>query len=276
MIENSLGELNGTIEAEIERLERTIGNVEDQRTVLERKVNDCLDQFLVELKPLQKNVKDLNVSMNDVKSDINVLHLEVKEVKSDVTELKYTQQMNYVETIERHPKTILSEQEIAKLEKWSKLKCREVIFDTNINNWEKDNSDFGKTIIGKGYLMFLIEDHQGELFGFSIKDQIKGIEKGKKQELSSFVFEFNLNRKKRLMKPKRYRIKKNSKPNLVIFDDNKDELIEFDSITLMKQNCEESYCKSSEEFDYERIDVPLCETDETLFKMKRLIVIQMQ
>ena len=127
-----------------------------------------------------------------------------------------------------------------------------------------------------------------ERFGFSIDEQIVKKQQNKQQKQiivqkeTNNIFEFNLDSNKRLGNEMKYKLQKNQSFQLIIFDDNKDELIQFDNLKLMKKSIKHSECKSSQKFDYKHLKMddknkinPLCETDETLFEMKRLIVIQM-
>ena len=51
------------------------------------------------------------------------------------------------------------------LEKWTELKCSDIVFDSNIDDWSQGLSEFDRRIIGNKQLTFLIEDEDGEIFG---------------------------------------------------------------------------------------------------------------
>ena len=63
---------------------------------------------------------------------------------------------------------MLDENEKNQLEQWTNKKCGEVIFDSDKDNWSKDTSVFNERIIGKKQLVFLIEDSEGEKFGYEL------------------------------------------------------------------------------------------------------------
>ena len=55
------------------------------------------------------------------------------------------------------------------LENWTGLRCGEVVFDSDEDNWKQDRSVFNDRIIGRNHLVFLIEDEGGEKFGYYLK-----------------------------------------------------------------------------------------------------------
>ena len=67
----------------------------------------------------------------------------------------------------------LTTNEIHQLEEWTSLKCGAVLFDSNNDNWNRDTSVFCDKIIGKKQMIFLIEDTDGEKFGYYLDTEIK-------------------------------------------------------------------------------------------------------
>ena len=85
----------------------------------------------------------------------------------------------------------LTPEEQKQFEEWTGLQCSDIVFDSNVDNWSKDTSVFNERIIGKKQLVFLIEDEDGEKFGYYLNTQV--IEKyGKWIETDKKSFHFNL------------------------------------------------------------------------------------
>ena len=42
------------------------------------------------------------------------------------------------------------------LEEWTELKCSEIVFDSNVDNWDKNTSVLNERIIGKKQVAFVI------------------------------------------------------------------------------------------------------------------------
>ena len=97
------------------------------------------------------------------------------------------------------------------LEEWTRLKCSHVIFNSDIDNWSKDTSVLNDRIIGKKQIAIIIEDEDGEIFGYYCNPKIIDyyykslrLEQAKTDPKS---FEFNLESNGRLDKPMKFEIK---------------------------------------------------------------------
>ena len=71
------------------------------------------------------------------------------------------------------------------------MKCSEILFDSDVDDWSEDTSVFNERIIGKKQLTFLIEDEDGEIFGYYLNTEVVE-DYGWKQETDSKSFHFNL------------------------------------------------------------------------------------
>ena len=67
---------------------------------------------------------------------------------------------------------IMNEKEITQIEKWTKLKCGEIVFDSTKDNWEEYISTFHSKILNKNQLIFIVEDTEGNKFGGYIDAKI--------------------------------------------------------------------------------------------------------
>ena len=81
--------------------------------------------------------------------------------------------------------------ELNQLEDWTGLQCNDLLFDSNIHDWSKNNSDFSSRIKGHRNVCILIEDTNGNIFGGYCSKEI-GIDKYH-FDSKSFVFSLQIN-----------------------------------------------------------------------------------
>ena len=173
----------------------------------------------------------------------------------------------------------ISLKEQKQLEEWTSLKCSDIVFDSNVDNWSEDTSEFNEKIIGKKQLAFLIETEDGEKFGYYLNTEI--IEKywqkygDPRIETDNNSFEFNLESNGRLPKPMKFEIKDLEKCGYLLFEKSDGYLIKLGDIRLFKENYKNlSRCYQFEnDFDYHGIENALC--GKFHFTPKRILVIQM-
>ena len=58
------------------------------------------------------------------------------------------------------------------IEEMTQMKMGETLFDSNVDNWSKDTSVLSERIIGKKQIVFMIEDSEGEIFGYYLNSEI--------------------------------------------------------------------------------------------------------
>ena len=166
------------------------------------------------------------------------------------------------------------------IELWTNLKCGNVLFDSNKYNWSIYSSSFNRVIINKSNLLFLIEDEDGEIFGYYLSTQVPQDIGRSSTDFNSF--HFNLKSKdNRLKYPIKFEIKHPVWGGICLYDENEKEyLINLGNIVLCKkENKDKSYCHQYNEgdFDYHGIGKALCgKTDPEFFKPTRIVVIQME
>ena len=107
---------------------------------------------------------------------------------------------------------------LKQLEEWTELKCCDLLFDSEIDNWLKYYSVLNERIIGKKQLVFVIENENGEIFGYYLNTEI--IEEYKNHETDLNSFHFNLQSNGRLEKPMKFEIKDFTK-GYILFDKTK-------------------------------------------------------
>ena len=59
----------------------------------------------------------------------------------------------------------LTYNQLIQIEEWTGLKCKEILFDSDIDNWSKNSSTFDSKIKGRKQLVFIVEDTEGNKFG---------------------------------------------------------------------------------------------------------------
>ena len=173
----------------------------------------------------------------------------------------------------------LSVEQIKQLEEWTGLKCTDIVFDSNVDNWSEGTSVFNERIIGKKQLVFLIEDEDEEKFGYYLNTEV--IEKYDDWiETDNKSFEFNLESNGRLEHPMKFEIKDLKVGGYGLYEKSSWFLIALGDIGLYKENNKnESLCGQNEDkFDYHGIENALCGKIyyPDKFTPKRILVIQMK
>ena len=167
--------------------------------------------------------------------------------------------------------------EVKQLEEWTKLKCGEVLFDSNKDNWEKSTSVLNEKIIGKSKLMFLIEKDNKDLIGYYLNTQV--VEKYEKTiPTDSKTFHFSLRSNGRVPDPIKYEIKDVMKGGIGLEYNNDCYLVSIGYIRLKKYHVKHFsfvYNSTPSFFDYHGYENPLTSNYYHHFTPKRIIVIQM-
>ena len=180
---------------------------------------------------------------------------------------------------------LISKNNQKQIEEWTGLKCSDILFDSNVDNWSEETSVFNERIIGKKQLIFLIEDEDNEIFGYYCNTQI--IEKYDyyRQETDFGSFQFNLQSKNnRLKQPMKFEIKDLQYSGIELYEKSDSGLICLGNIILCKENKKyQSYCDNNEDdFNYHGIENALCGKtfddwgNGDMFISKRILVIQMK
>ena len=60
------------------------------------------------------------------------------------------------QNIDKYLTELVSQQEIQKLEEWTLLKCSDIIFDSDIDNWSGNTSVFDDKVMNRSQLLFVI------------------------------------------------------------------------------------------------------------------------
>ena len=176
-----------------------------------KEFEEIIGKFEKELKEQQKNSDEINSKINNLNQIVNLeFNKETKEEREEIEKIKKEKErfineflqfeINFVD----YKKCELKKEQKVQIENWTKMKMKEIIFDSNIHNWEVDESEFNDLILNKQNLLFLIETDDNIKFGGFISSKINKIEDYISDE-NAFVFTFKDN------KPMKFDIRKDKK-----------------------------------------------------------------
>ena len=170
----------------------------------------------------------------------------------------------------------LSSNEIKQLEEWTQLKCDEILFDTNEENWTAKQCIFNDKIIGKNHLIFLIQDEKGERFGYYFNNVMTERYFPSRIETDINSFHFNLQSNGRLSQPMKFEIKDIKEGGCVLFEKLDYRLFACGELLLMKKRMKHaSHCLQCDEtVEHHEIENAL-RGEVGFFVAKRITVIQM-
>ena len=118
----------------------------------------------------------------------------------------------------------INEKDQTYLEKWTGLKYDDIIFDSNVDNWNISTSVLNEKIRNKTQIVFLIEDKEGEKFGYYYNDETISSSNGYKGKNKSF--HFNLESKNnRLNEPMKFEMNDTNDCGIGLFNVFHEELI---------------------------------------------------
>ena len=233
------------------------------------------------------------VKTNDFKSEKDVIknqlqsvHSNMKQVASviDLIQNNYTQLSDQINLMLRYEYTQrslhfnLTPEERYQLEEWTGLRCSQIVFDSYNNPWNRTYCSLNDCIIGRSQLLFLIEEDDGEKFGYYFNTEVY---RRFKQWIRTdrYTFQFNLNAKGNMHHPMKYEIYNLETGGISLFRDSESDLIWLGNITLFKHEFyDNSYCIQNDKFNYHGINDALrgISGRDNTFHIKRLLVIQME
>ena len=142
-------------------------------------------------------------------------------------------------TIEMKRHLDLSDYQIQMIQHWTGFKIEETLFDSYVDNWAMNTSCFTQRILGKSHLLFLIDDENGEKFGYYLHTQARdnkmenGI--GSLIPTDKHSFHFNLETRGRLEDAVKFEIMDVKNGGIILYHPNSPELIQIGEIRLFKQ-----------------------------------------
>ena len=269
-------------------------------------LQDTIDTIVESMRKDTKTYKEMKSKLIDSLIEMNE-ELEMEELQStNGNEMKKKEiEEKYSKLIESYQKYVTTdgEQEIRKilsedcifmLEEWTGKDCSEIVFQSSYDEITETNCQLQQKINGKEHLAFLIEDTDGELFGFYFNPKIV-LQKGRygycEIPCDNKCFEFNLiegDRNDPLDEPTKFTMRDLSR-GLKLSLESSDSLLSFGDITMHKKgNRWSNYVAQYENIvEYHSNYCGLCgkaimEWDEEVdpkyncFTPTRIIVIQMK
>ena len=241
---------------------------------------------------METKCQQFNETMNEVKEQQNTIYIDqlklqdkveknetlMKEEFNNVTN-NFVKKSDIPQTL-KETKNIININHFKQLEEWSGLKCGDILFDSNVDNWNVNTSILNDKIIGKKQLIFIVEHSDNEIFGYYFNTQI--IEKyNERMETDNKSFQFNLQSKNnRLQSSMQFEINDLQNGGIQLYERNNNILISLGNIHLHKENDNNnSTCQQNENyFNYHEIPNALCGQlwENKYFTTKRILVIQMK
>ncbi|BFU26611.1 trichohyalin, putative [Entamoeba histolytica] len=165
---------------------------------------------------------------------------------------------------------------IEQLEEWTNRKVGNILFDSDIDNWNKNTSVFDERIINNKHIIIIIEDEEGNKFGGYVNEKIDRVGYDI-NDSKSFVF--SLESKGRMKGMKKFDIKEPENA-FCRFNKSNNYLFGFGllgDIRVYKENDKTySHCQQYS-FEYKGISNALCgKQHPNHFTPKRIIVIEMK
>ena len=231
------------------------------KILCDKKMNIVLEPLLKEIARIKEKFQARKDSWDDFQIDTS----------------QYTQKKENDEIIDltHHSMSI---NEIKQIEDWTHLKISEVVFDSENDNWSKENGVFNEKVIGKDKLVFLIQDDHGSKFGGYVNEKI--IQESKWiSDPNAFLFSLKTDDNDQMTK---FDVKDPTKV-FYLWKENNTQMFGFGSsidIGIYREtNKESSWCNQSSErtFDYHHMQNVFIhnQNDFGVFTPERICVFSM-
>ncbi|BFU24513.1 trichohyalin, putative [Entamoeba histolytica] len=236
----------------------------------EEMMTECLTQY-------EKQISFLNKSRDIVLNERNTTSMSDKKRKRQEEKRRKEEERKKQEQEKRLriTKGISTMEEIEQLEEWTNRKVGNILFDSDIDNWNYGTSVFDQRIWKKEHIIIIIEDEEGNKFGGYVNSKIDKIYGNYIYDSKSFVFSLNSNgRMKGMMK---FDIKKSQHAFCLYNQTVNDILFEFGflgDICVFKENIKTLSSCHQFSFEYNGMSNALC--GKYNFTPKRIIVIEMK
>ncbi|BFU20582.1 TLD, putative [Entamoeba histolytica] len=251
-------------EKKIQEQERKIKEQEEERNKQkeeqDRKIQEQKEEQEKKIQEHERKIQEQERKTTEQEKKIQ--QLEKLRIIKEGRKEEMIQIMKGMNTIE----------EIRQIEEWTNRKVEDILFDSDIDNWNKNTSVFDQRIMNKEHIIIIIEDEEGNKFGGYVDSKIDKV--GWINDSQSFVF--SLESKGRIEGMKKFDIK-TPEGAFCLFNQSHDCLFIFGfghDIFVFKENYKtQSHCNQYS-FEYEGISNALC--GKYSFTPKRIIVIEMK
>ncbi|BFU24580.1 TLD, putative [Entamoeba histolytica] len=253
-------------ERKIQEYERKIKEQEEERNKQkeeqDRKIQEQKEEQDKKIQEHERKIQEQERKTTEQEKKIQ--QLEKLRIIKEGRKEEMIQIMKGMNTIE----------EIRQIEEWTNRKVEDILFDSDIDNWNKNTSVFDQRIMNKEHIIIIIEDEEGNKFGGYVNSKIDKV--GYINDSQSFVFSLESNGRIEGMKKFDIRL-----PLYAFCLSNQSDNCLFalglgDILVCKENNKTESFC-SQHSFDYKRISNALCGKQlPERFTPKRIIVIEMK
>ena len=244
-------------------------------------INELISQLALLNSELISYQHQNELYLNQQKQHYKTLHKQLISKQNNINEIKEIEEFIKEEKEKKQKKSDelhISIEELQMIESWTKKEMKEIIFDTEINDWEEEESEFDEIIMNKNQLLFLIEiEESNNKFGGYINNTINVLynedeNKGIISDEISFVFK--LKGKNSIHFP----MKKECSENAFYLYPKEDRLLfklGFNDIEIYKED-EDSfvYQENNSSFDYNNNSYALVGKKDYITP-KRILVIQL-
>ncbi|BFU23053.1 predicted protein [Entamoeba histolytica] len=239
-----------------EKMERIIQECKSDEETLGKARNELIDKIISIEEMIMKD------KIIKIPEETDTITTEFNKKKEEWEKHYYS---DYLEMKKR-------KEEFKQLEEWTNRKVRSILFDSNIDDWNKNTSVFDQRIINKEHIIIIIEDEDGNKFGGYVNSKIDKY--CYINDSKSFVFSLKSNGRMKGMK--KFDIKQ-TQYAFYLNNQIQDCLFKFgfgNDIFVCKENYKtKSWCEQ-QSFEYNEIENALC--GKFFFTPKQIIVIEMK
>ncbi|BFU23151.1 predicted protein [Entamoeba histolytica] len=285
VIEKSQETIN-QIEIMKKQMSRIIQECNNDEETLSKTRNDLIDKIIsIEEMIMKDKIFKIPKETDKITAEFNKNKEEWEKYYSDYLERKTREEEEKKERKEeerrkekekkkqegerlRIMKGMNTMEEMIQIEEWTNRRVEDILFDSDIDNWNRNTSVFNQRIKNKEDIIIIVKDEDGNKFGGYVNSKIDKV--GWINDSQSFVFSLESNGRM-----KKFDIKQPQDAFYLINQSN-DCLFEFGlgDICVYKENNKTiSHC-NQHSFEYKGIENALCGKQH--FTPKRIIVIEMK
>ena len=176
----------------VQQIDEFIDRIKHITNEIENMKKECLKEK--EIYESKKNV--LEHFILQVLDEMKQKALKEHDEQRERIEKEYDSMINHnLQSFYSHfDSSILNLNEIIHLEKWTRKKCGEILFDSQTDNWNFNSSIFENKVKGKRNVSFIVEDDQCNKYGYYFDSTPIEINRWMKNK-NSFLFSFKINGK---------------------------------------------------------------------------------
>ena len=144
-----------TLKEIIKTIEKITEEGQNSQETMKKAKNELIDEIIkARRKEMEEKIKKKKEEIKEIKNDF-----EKRKIELDKNRIESEEEKN-----ERKKKGFKEKQEkigcvkLVTKEEWSGKKCREILFDSDKDDWSVNTSIFDDKIMNKNNLIFIVED----------------------------------------------------------------------------------------------------------------------